>query len=91
MYEGLSDIRASICISSQFTFSAMLNRDQAYRSILDQGMILGLPWGSDPIGDSAAAMDSNDDDNDEQDNEGGKPSSDAGAEDGSYDQQEAGQ
>ena len=69
----------------------MLNRDQAYRSILDQGMILGLPWGSDPIGDSAAAMDSDDDDNDDavRDNEGGNPSSDEGAEDGSHDQQEA--
>ena len=76
----------------QFTFSAMLNRDQAYRSILDQGMILGLPWGSDPIGDSAAAMDSNDDNNDdERDNEGGNPSPDEGAEDGSHDQQETGQ
>ena len=70
----------------QFTFSAMLNRDQAYRSILDQGMILGLPWGSDPIGDSTAAMDSDDDN---VDNEGGNPSSDEGAEDGSHDQQEA--
>ena len=77
----------------QFTFSAMLNRDQAYRSILDQGMILGLPWGSDPIGDSTAAMDSDDDDNDDavRDNEGGNPSSDEGAEDGSHDQQEVGQ
>ena len=66
-------------------FSAMLNRDQAYRSILDQGMILGQPWGSDPIGDSdcAAALDS-DDDSDED-------SSDEGVEDGSHDQQEAGQ
>ena len=44
----------------------MLNRDQVYRSILDQGMILGLPWGSDPIGDSAAAMDSDDDNNDDE-------------------------
>jgi hypothetical protein len=87
-YEGLSDIMVSICISSQFTFSAMLNRDQAYRSILDQGMILGLPWGSDPIGDSTAAMDSDDDDDGERDNEGGKPLSDEGAED---DQQKAGQ
>ena len=66
----------------------MLNRDQAYRSILDQGMILGLPWGSDPIGDSAAAMDS---DNDDEENEGGNPSSDERAEDGSHIQQEAGQ
>ena len=33
----------------------MLNRDQAYQSILDQGMILGLPWGSDPIGDGGGA------------------------------------
>ena len=74
--------------SSQFTFSAMLNRDQAYRSILDQGMILGLPWGSDPIGDSAAAMDN---DGDNEDNEGGNPSSDEheGAEDRSHDQLEA--
>ena len=39
----------------QFTFSAMLNRDQAYQSILDQGMILGLPWGSDPIGEGGGA------------------------------------
>ena len=69
----------------------MLNRDQAYRSILDQGMILGRPWGSDPIGDSAAALDS-DNDNDE-DNEGGNALSNEGpgAEDGSHDQQEAGQ
>ena len=66
----------------------MLNRDQAYRSILDQGMILGQPWGSDPIGDSAAAMDSDDDN---EDNKGGNPSSDEGVEDGSHDQQEAGQ
>ena len=73
-------------ISSQFMFSAMLNRDQAYRSILDQGMILGLPWGSDPIGDSAAAMD--DDDDDDEDNEGG---TDEGVEDESHDQQEVGQ
>ena len=65
----------------------MLHRDQAYRSILDQGMILGLPWGSDPIGDSTATMD--DEDND--DNKEGKPSSDEGAEDGSHDQQEVGQ
>ena len=64
----------------------MLNRDRAYRSILDQGMILGLPWGSDPIGDSAAAMDNEDDD---KDNEGDNPLSDEGAEDGSHDQQEA--
>ena len=63
----------------------MLNRDQAYRSILDQGMILGLPWGSDPIGDTAAAMDDVEDD---KDNEGGNPSSDEGAEDGSHDKQE---
>ena len=76
----------------QFTFSAMLNRDQAYRSILDQGMILGLPWGSDPIGDSGAAATDSDDNNDEQDNEGGNPpSSVEGAEDGSRDHQEAGQ
>ena len=76
----------------QFTFSAMLNRDQAYRSILDQGMILGLPWGSDPIGDSGAAATDSDDNDDEQDNEGGNPpSSDEGAEDGSHDHQEAGQ
>lgn len=31
----------------QHLFSAILNRDQAYQSILDQGMILGLPWGTD--------------------------------------------
>ena len=83
----LSDITIMF-VSSQFTFSAMLNRDQAYRSILDQGMILGLPWGSDPIGNSAAAMDGDDDD---EDNERGNPSSNEGAEDGSHDQQEAGQ
>ena len=40
-------------------------------------MILGLPWGSDPISDSAAAMDGNDDE-EEEDNEGGTPSSDEG-------------
>ena len=32
--------------SSQYLFSAILNRDQAFQSILDQGMILGLPWGT---------------------------------------------
>lgn len=31
----------------QFLFSAILNRDQAYQSVLDQGTILGLPWGTD--------------------------------------------
>ena len=31
----------------QHLFSAILNRDQAYQSVLDQGMILGLPWGTD--------------------------------------------
>ena len=77
-----------LIFSSQFTFSAMLNRDQAYRSILDQGMILGLPWGSDPIGDNAAAMDGEDDD--KKDNEGGNTSLDEheGMEDGSHDQQD---
>ena len=75
----------------QFTFSAMLNRDQAYRSVLDQGMILGLPWGSDPIGDSGAAAMDSDESDDGQDNEGGNPpSSDEGTKDGSHDQQEAG-
>ena len=39
----------------------MLNRDQAYQSILDQGMILGLPWGSDPIGDGETGVDDKDD------------------------------
>ena len=58
----------------------MLNRDLAYRSILDQGMILGLPWGSDPIGDGQPASDGDDDD-DEREN----PSSDDRAEDGSHD------
>ena len=29
-------------------FGAILHRDQAYRSILDQGAIRGLPWGTDP-------------------------------------------
>ena len=66
----------------------MLNRDQAHRSILDQGMILGLPWGSDPIGDSAIAMDDDRDDN-SKDNEGGNPLCGEGVEDGSHDQQEA--
>ena len=71
---------------SQFTFSAMLNHDQAYRSILDQGMILGLPWVSDPIGDSAAAVDDGDDG---EDNEGGNPSSDEETEARPHEQQEA--
>jgi len=29
-------------------FGAILHRDQVYRCILDQGLILGLPWGTDP-------------------------------------------
>lgn len=40
----------------------MLNRDLAHRFILDQGMILGLPWGSDPIGDGQPGSDDDDDD-----------------------------
>ena len=50
-------------------------------------MILGLPWGSDPIGDGTAAMEDGDDDG--KDNEGGNPLYGEGAEDGSHDQQEA--
>ena len=63
----------------------MLNRDLAYQSILDQGMILGLPWGSDPIGDGQFGID-----DDEREN----PSSNEGEVDGSHDaraQQEVGQ
>ena len=37
----------SLFVFFQHLFSAILNRDQAYQSILDQGMILGLPWGTD--------------------------------------------
>ena len=55
----------------------MLNRDLAYRSILDQGMILGLPWGSDPIGDGQPGTDDDDERED--------PSPDEGVEDGSHD------
>ena len=33
----------------QCLFSAILGRDQVYQNILDQGMLLGLPWGSDLI------------------------------------------
>ncbi len=29
-------------------FGAILHRDSVHQSILDQGMILGLPWGTDP-------------------------------------------
>ena len=29
-------------------YGAILNRDQALESILEQGLILGLPWGADP-------------------------------------------
>jgi len=28
-------------------FSAIINRDQVYQFILDQGLLLGLSWGSD--------------------------------------------
>lgn len=58
----------------------MLNRDQACRSILDQGMILGLPWGSDPIGDSGPRVD---DDGEER-----SPLPDEGEGDGSRDMRE---
>ena len=29
-------------------FGAILNRDQTLESILEQGLMLGLPWGADP-------------------------------------------
>lgn len=36
-------------IQLQYLFSAILGRDQVYQNILDQGMLLGLPWGSDLV------------------------------------------
>ena len=36
----------------QYMFSAILGRDQVYQTILDHGMILGLSWGSDVIGET---------------------------------------
>ena len=64
MYRNLNKINLSILF--QFTFSAMLNRDMAYQSILDQGMILGLPWGSDPIpGDSRTVFEDDEKETDE--------------------------
>ena len=39
----------SLSLSPQpVIFGAILHRDQAYQSISDQAMILGLNWGSDP-------------------------------------------
>lgn len=64
--------------SIQFTFSAMLNRDRAYQSILDQGMILGLPWGSDPIGDGQMELGDNDDKEGDDDHEGRDGSQETG-------------
>lgn len=37
----------NMLIFPQYMFSAILGRDQVYQNILDQGMVLGLPWGSD--------------------------------------------
>ncbi len=34
----------------QYLFSAILGRDQVYQNVLDQGMVLGLSWGSDITG-----------------------------------------
>ena len=38
---------ASLILSQPYLFGAILHRDQAYLSICDQAMIIGLPWGSD--------------------------------------------
>ena len=32
----------------QYMFGAILNRDQTLASVLEQGLMLGLPWGADP-------------------------------------------
>ena len=38
---------AFLILSQPYLFGAILHRDQAYLSICDQAMIIGLPWGSD--------------------------------------------
>lgn len=43
---GMS-VEVTLKSREKYLFSAILNRDQAYQAILDQAMILGLPWGTD--------------------------------------------